>query len=130
MSAPLASLQVNISYLLPKQPSFIMKGGQIIKVKQQTFLEKQFNVLVVLDLLFLVAHSATQYKGLCVCMSVCMYVPPYQINCFGPTNDSFEFLMASIGFHMVVQASTSFHNLPWASNSFQYVPLHSIECIN
>ena len=73
----------------------------------------------------LVAHSATQYKGLSVCLSV----PPYQINCCGLKNESFEFLMASLGFHMDVQASISFHNLPLASNIFQYVPLDLIECI-
>ena len=63
--------------------------------------------------IYLVAHSATQYKGLSVCvsvcLSVCLYVPPFQINCFGLKNDSFEFLMASIGFHMVFQGSISFH---------------------
>ena len=46
----------------------------------------------------LVAHSATQYKGLCLCLSV----PPFQIKCFCLTNAFFEFLMTSIGFHMVI----------------------------
>ena len=44
--------------------------------------------------LFLVAHSATQYKGLCVCF---VSVPLFQINFFGLTNAFFEFLM----FYMV-----------------------------
>ena len=71
----------------------------------------------------LVAHSATQYKGLCVCLcvclSVCLSVPPFQIRCFGFTNGSFEFLMTSIGIHMIIKAFISFQNLLWVSNSLK-----------
>ena len=41
------------------------------------------------------------------------------------TNDSFEFLMTSIGFHMVAQASISFHGLLIASNVFHWTQLYA-----
>ena len=81
---PPVSVHVRVEHLADKPDTHKMKSGYL--TRQQTYL---------------VAHSATQYKGLCVCVyvcvSVCLSVPPFQIKYFCLTNALFEFLMTSIG---------------------------------
>ena len=54
-------------------------------------------------ILLLVAHSATQYSGLCVCVTT------FQINSSVLPNAFFELIMACKGFQMVPEGSMSKH---------------------